>query len=532
MIPPVEREPSKIPYSRAGWFVVILATLYICYFSHLGAIGLVGPDEPRYAWVARAMAESGDWITPRLYGKGWFEKPVLYYWGAALSFKFLGVSEVTARLPSALCALLATLTLAWLAWRTYGAETARWFLVVLPTSVGMIGFSHAASPDMPFSAMLAVAMVAAAVLFQLVPSRNQNAPLWPIVFGLSLGLAVLAKGPAALLLCGGAVFFWALFTKRWSHASRLFHPGAITAFCVTALPWYLLCARRNPGFWRVFIIEHNFRRYLTPEFHHVRPFWFYLPVLSAALLPWTLGFLACFAKSRRTAECRSETDLLLLSFGLFPLLFFSVSQSKLPGYILPAIGPLTLFLSSCLTIFLQNRSRQRRLVPILLALTLMAIAAGAARFAAHGALSRDVWLPLAAAAVVAAVLSILNRSAAAISVTQAGTVLAIFGLGGALLGMDEQISARGVLKRTEINVRAIPGDMLFVHDLSRGIGYGLNFYLRRELPPWRGSGAFVFTSLEGEKKLIEAGYSCPQEPFPPPAILCSRAPLPNSPPLR
>jgi hypothetical protein len=156
----------------------------------------------------------------------------------------------------------------------------------------------------------------------------------------------------------------------------------------------------------------------------------------------------------------------------------------------------------------------------------------AARFPAHRALSRDVWLPLAAAAVLVAVLSILKRSAAAISVAQAGTVLAIFGLGGALLGMDEQISARGVLLRTEINVRAIPGDMLFVHDLSRGIGYGLNFYLRRELPPWRGSGGFVFTSLEGEKKLIEAGYSCPQALFPPAAILCSRAPLSNSPPLR
>src|SRR5690348_1638653 len=119
-----ETAPEKSEMSvaaRVGWIVLICATLYVCYFSRLGAIGLVGPDEPRYAWIARDMAESGDWITPRLYGKPWFEKPPLFYWGAALSFKLFGVSETTARLPSALCALFATLALAWLARRLYGA---------------------------------------------------------------------------------------------------------------------------------------------------------------------------------------------------------------------------------------------------------------------------------------------------------------------------------------------------------------------------------------------------------------------------
>ena len=88
---------------RIGWLVLILATVYVCYFSHLGAIGFVGPDEPRYAWIARAMAETGDWVTPRLYGKPWFEKPPLYYWGAALSFKLFGVSEAAALFAPAPC---------------------------------------------------------------------------------------------------------------------------------------------------------------------------------------------------------------------------------------------------------------------------------------------------------------------------------------------------------------------------------------------------------------------------------------------
>src|SRR5437762_3367111 len=120
--------------ARIGWAIFIAATLYVCYFSHLGAIGFVGPDEPRYAWIARDMAETGDWVTPRLYGKPWFEKPPLFYWSAALCFKLFGVSEAAARLPSVVSALLATLAMAWLALRLYGAETARWLLLLLPTT--------------------------------------------------------------------------------------------------------------------------------------------------------------------------------------------------------------------------------------------------------------------------------------------------------------------------------------------------------------------------------------------------------------
>src|SRR5262249_32842383 len=227
------------PIARASWAVLIFVTLCVCYFSHLGAIGFVGPDEPRYAWVARDMAETGDRITPRLYGKPWFEKPPLYYWFAAVSFRLFGVSEAAARLPSAVAALLATLALAWLAWRLYGSETARWLLILLPTSVGMIGFSHAASTDMLFAATLTLALVSACAVLRLVQAPLRLASL---LFGFFLGLAVLAKGPAAMILVGGAVFFWALFSKRWRDAFRLLHPAAIVAFFVTALPWYLMCA--------------------------------------------------------------------------------------------------------------------------------------------------------------------------------------------------------------------------------------------------------------------------------------------------
>src|ERR1700758_1743990 len=223
-----ETEPSTAkqrqlsPSAKIGWTAVIHATLSICYFSHLGALGFVGPDEPRYAWIARDMAETGDWVTPRLYGRPWFEKPPLFYWGAALSFKTFGVSETAARLPSAICALLATLALAWLALRLYGAETARWLLLLLPTTVGMIGFSHAAATDMPLSATLTIAMVFTAKLLRLLPppASISSTSLITILLGFFLGLGALAKGPAALVLPGGAVLLWAIFTKRWRDAFR------------------------------------------------------------------------------------------------------------------------------------------------------------------------------------------------------------------------------------------------------------------------------------------------------------------------
>ena len=330
------------------WSGLLSITFYVCYFSHLGVLGFIGPDEPRYAWIARAMVETHDWVTPRLYGRPWFEKPPLYYWGAGLCFKWFGVSEIAARLPSAISALLATLVMAWLALRLYGVEVAQWLLLLLPATVGMVGFSHAAATDMPFSGMLTIAMVCAALVLGL--TRNENTPIPPrtpwlalILFGFFLGLAVLAKGPAAILLSGGALFLWAWVTKRRHDALRLLHPAAIAAFCAVALPWYIVCARRNPDFLRVFIVEHNFKRYLTPEFQHVQPFWFYLPVVLVALLPWTVVFLWSSVHGAirlfRTRFARESTWYLTCWAG-FCLLFFSISRSKLPGYILPALPAL------------------------------------------------------------------------------------------------------------------------------------------------------------------------------------------------
>ncbi len=498
--------PSGAALSRAArtlWIILILATLYLCYFHNLDAIGLVGPDEPRYAWIARDMAESGDWVTPRLYGKPWFEKPVLYYWGAAAGFKLFGVSEKAARLPSAICALLATLSTAWLAWRFYGAGTARWLLLLLPATVGMIGFSHAAATDMPFSGMLTIAMVIAASIIGLVPptgysihsptvSRYTNARRGGVIelllFGFFLGLAVLAKGPAAILLSGSAVLSWAACTKRWRHAWRCLHPVAIASFCTTALPWYIICAQRNPDFFRVFIIEHNFKRFLTPEFQHIQPFWYYLPIVLIAFLPWILALLFSAGTGivrLVRGERLSPSSTFLLCWALSCLLFFSISKSKLPGYILPSIPAIALLLAR--TYDRLTASESRIFLWILMGAGVPATLIGVVLLTTHVRAA-----PAAAALLIAfgiANMLLCGREnpvipRLALSPLCVVPILLLLLCLKTLLPHFIVSDPSGKTLAGEIQARNIPVDQIYSLHMQRGMQYSLNFYLHREIQEW------------------------------------------------
>jgi 4-amino-4-deoxy-L-arabinose transferase-like glycosyltransferase len=535
--------PGVSLFSRIAWGALIITTLSICYFSHLGALGFVGPDEPRYAWVARAMAESGDWVTPRLYGKPWFEKPVLYYWEAALSFKTFGVSEAAARLPSAISALLATLALAWLALRVYGASTARWFLLLLPTTVAMIGFSHAAAMDMPFSAMLAIALVCAAAALGL--ARNEKTPVlrktpWLalVFFGLFLGLAVLAKGPAGIILCGGAVLVWAFFTKRWRDAFRLLHPVAIASFCATAFPWYILCALRNPGFFHAFIIEQNFARYLTPEYHHIQPFWFYGPILLLAIVPWIVPLLA-FARdvSRTWRDNLFRMDPCALFLGCwcaFTLLFFSASQSKLPGYILPAIPPFVLLMVNSVARRLGPPGKKIRWIGVGSGLTLIALAVGLELSLKHIPFAVDyqpphpvnaVLLTLALAGIAITILGLWGRSSLALAacVLVLVSCLAWSLTGDARWSLDEGITAGLTGTSPQEVVRRFGVKPAYIYKLNRSFRYSLDFHFERELPDWSpedNEEAWVFTSPAESRKLSSLGLRCPVYVVAPAVVVC------------
>ncbi|MGA2299116.1 MAG: glycosyltransferase family 39 protein [Candidatus Acidiferrum sp.] len=527
--------------ARLFWLVLIIATLYLCYFHNLGAIGLVGPDEPRYAWIAREMHESGDWVTPRLYGQPWFEKPVLYYWGAALSFKLFGVSEAAARFPSAFAALLATLAMAWLAWRVYGPWTARWLFLLLPTTVGMIGFSHAAATDMPFAATLTIAMVFAARILGLVPPTglSLHAPNFSLYtntrprglvsllfFGLFLGLATLAKGPAAVALSGGGVLLWAAFTRRWRDAFRCLHPVAIASFCLTALPWYIICSRRNPDFFRIFVIEHNFKRYLTPEFQHIQPFWYYVPILLIAFAPWTLALVwsALFGALHTWPQRRpSDATLLALCWVVFCLLFFSFSKSKLPGYILPAVPAIGLLLSRVYVRLVPQEGWTFRLLLLTGAIPMVLLAPvlwslyfgrpGPTASAATG--SGWVWLLFGIANFLLAARKTAARQPFALASLSVVPILAILLFFNHLAPLFLPWDPSGKTLAQDLRTAQIPPEQTYAAAMPRGQQFSLSFYLHQEIQTWdqnQPKEGYLLLPFKARRFPVKSQWTCSTDP--------------------
>ena len=526
------------------------AVILACLFANLGAFGLAGPDEPRYAWIARAMAQTGDWITPRLYGQPWFEKPVLYYWAAAAGFHMHLSAEWAARLPSSFAALAASLALAWLAFKHYGLKDGftRSAVLLAPlvfsASVAAIGFARAATPDMLFSATLALAMASAAgVLRQGRALRTAREPSGPVAdadrvrhsdylaivfFGLWLGLAVLAKGPAAVILAGGAIEFWALATRQWRAALRLAHPLAIAAFCMVALPWYIACARRNPTFLRVFILQHNFERYLTPLFMHRQPFWFFGPIVLLAVLPWTIFLWPAVREGLQLWRERSwatSPGFFFACWAAFPVVFFSFSESKLPGYILPSIPPLALLCSVAAARAFSRSRAFALLLAVGVSISWVILALFGWHSLRHALASSQMAVPawgvggivgvllLSAALLIAgarqdfSALVAVNAGAVAIVVVCAGIYI--------LPRIDATLSARPYAEFFRNDLRP---DRVFIYKVPRAMDYGLAFYSSRALPEWSPadpSAALVITTPAGFEEIERLGrfHGSLEEPF-------------------
>lgn len=324
------------------WFeiVIVLALCAFLYFYRLDAFGLVGADEPRYAQVAREMLQKHDWVTPILYGQPWLEKPILYYWRAMVSYELFGVNDMAARLPSAtLAAFLVVITFFWTRRFRPGAQLDT--ALILAGSVMMIGFGRAASTDMSLSAPFCAAMLCWWGWHQ------TDRKWWLVLFYALMGLGMLAKGPVAPVLGGAIVVVYALFRRDAKLILRTLWIPGILVFLAVALPWYIEVQLKTPQFFRTFFLEHNLARFSSNMFRHKQPFYYYLPVFLLAVLPWTTYVIAGIVDIFRDRKFRRENNqdpgdglpTFLLLWTVVPIAFFTVSQSKLPGYILPAIPP-------------------------------------------------------------------------------------------------------------------------------------------------------------------------------------------------
>lgn len=309
--------------------LVALLVLIVLFLSGLTSFGLTGPDEPRYASIGRAMAMSGDWITPRLWGLGWFEKPPLLYWMIAAAFSLGLGPEAAPRLPVAVASLAFLAFYFFYLRREFNVFVGAVATGLLGTSALWIGYSHAAVTDIPLSITFAAAclLLMPAVEGRVVPASAAAA---------LLAFSVLAKGLVPLVLLVPFLWFARRYWDKW------LRPRPVLVFFAIVLPWYVICEARNPQFFNVFFVQHQLGRFTSPELQHVQPFWFYVPVIAGALFPGAL--LCAFACWPRLYLDRRRKFLGVTV--LFGFLFLSIARNKLPGYILPLI-PLVCVLAAC-----------------------------------------------------------------------------------------------------------------------------------------------------------------------------------------
>jgi 4-amino-4-deoxy-L-arabinose transferase-like glycosyltransferase len=336
-----------------GTSILLLLTAALLAFR-LGAVPLLGPDEPRYARVAVEMDRAGEWVTPTLQGRPWLEKPVLYYWLAGAAYSLLGEIELAARLPSVLAAVVSVGLTALFGARIYGAGTGLAAGFALGTAVLPFAYGRAAAMDGLLACLVSAAIALIGLHVLGVAGRLAVPAGWAC-----MGLATLAKGPLGVVLPGLVLLGWLLTAPRGPAARRVATPGSLLLFLLVASPWYAaIVLDQGWNFVDVFILDHNLLRFTSTLHAHPGPFGYYVPVLLLGLFPWSALLLPGFG----ALEPRREpADRLLLLWLLLPLAFFSSAGSKLPGYILPCLPPLALIIGRGATALVRGVALPRGL---------------------------------------------------------------------------------------------------------------------------------------------------------------------------
>src|SRR5216683_892943 len=523
------RRHIKLPAPAATReFVILLAvslfTLLYGLVPVFGGdqLGLVGADEPRYAQIAREMLTvhsevchevnakmfprslrwtdlrnsyhciAGGTVTPVLYGRPWLEKPALYYWRAMSFFKEFGVSDWAARLPSSSGALV-LIILIFLHMRRFRPGGHLDAALITASCVAIIGFARGASTDMQLAAPFCIGMLGWYAWYE------TGKKFWLFDLYFFGAAATLAKGPIAPFLALCIILLFAGLRREWFLLRRTIWWPGVTLYLIMVLPWYIAVQKRNPTFYRFFFLEHNLERFATNRYQHHQPFFFYLVVLVIGLMPWTVIAIRALVDSievsiaewkvrhnpRRYLGHSRAGDAFpefLVLWTLFPIVFFSFSGSKLPGYILPSIPPLTILTADYL-----NRIRREGLPKWLLwshaalcAVMVFVLALAPQHMLYETLVPSLQWLIAAAAAalIFGAVVYLIVRRWGISQICNA-TLIPVLATLVFLLGfygkeLDINYSARPLAR--EIQRQAPDIKLVATDSIKRDMDYGLAFY--------------------------------------------------------
>ncbi len=338
------------------WAIFVIFTLL--WFFVLDIRALDPPDEGRYAEIAREILHSGDWITTRLNGIKYFEKPPLQMWMTALAFKFLGLGEWQARLWGALSSYVGVVLLGYTGRTLFNERVGFFAALVLASSIFWAGASQFSSLDIGLSGMLTVVLCGLLLAQRETVAQNARRN-WMLVSWAAMALAVLSKGPIGMILPGAVLVIYTALSRDWGIWLRLHLGKGLLLFFAIAAPWFVLVSQKNPEFAHFFFIYEHVERFLSKSHHREGPWYYFIVLLMPGILPW-LGLLpqSLLQGFRGEPSCVFKPKLMLLVWVAFIFFFFSYSNSKLPGYILPIYPALALLIA----LQLEAASRTSRII--------------------------------------------------------------------------------------------------------------------------------------------------------------------------
>src|SRR6266704_1517785 len=323
---------------------ILLAVFAAAWFCNLGYRHLFKPDEGRYAEIPREMAASGDWLTPRLNGFKYFEKPALQYWATAAAFGALGQNEWAARLWPGLAGFFCVLLVFLTGNRLFVPPIGLYGALVAASSAMYVLIGHFLSLDMALAFFMSASVFAIA-LAQRDESGDIERRRWMLLAWAAAALAVLSKGLVGIVLPAGAVALYILIERDWRLPGRLHASSGGLLFLAIAAPWFVAVSLANPEFLRFFFIHEHLERFTTREHGRYQPVWYFVPVLLAGVLPWIVDLFPALGRAwTRVPEVRFQPRRFLLLWCVVVFAFFSASDSKLGSYILPMFPALALLI--------------------------------------------------------------------------------------------------------------------------------------------------------------------------------------------